>query len=249
MATTSKLRSALSSRDPYQLAAALEVPPISTATSKQDLPTYNESLQVDGVDWSAVVNSHLQVLDACQHGQPDKAYQAQSSLHSKLNDIYGSQSGNLLIPALHMACRNTHKIAVAADACKPGVVSHEKVELAVTLLQKSFALSLNDRTEYNPTAPLSEAGSKKVGVLYIVNQLFSMYFTLNTLRLCKNLLKPVETSKLHCSGNKGNMVTYRYFVGRLMMFEDQYETAEENLDYALRHCHKNAFKNKRSILR
>jgi hypothetical protein len=170
MATTSKLRSALSSRDPYQLAAALEVPPISTATSKQDLPTYNESLQVDGVDWSAVVNSHLQVLDACQHGQPDKAYQAQSSLHSKLNDIYGSQSGNLLIPALHMACRNTHKIAVAADACKPGVVSHEKVELAVTLLQKSFALSLNDRTEYNVSyAPWFCVSCPCCGLCYQLN--------------------------------------------------------------------------------
>jgi hypothetical protein len=34
-----------------------------------------------------------------------------------------------------------------------------------------------------------------------------------------------------------------------MMFEDQYETAEESLEYALKHCHKMAFKNKRSILR
>jgi hypothetical protein len=40
-----------------------------------------------------------------------------------------------------------------------------------------------------PNEPFSEEGSKKVGVLYIVNQLFSMYFRLNTLRLCKNLLK------------------------------------------------------------
>jgi nuclear mRNA export protein PCID2/THP1 len=100
-----------------------------------------------------------------------------------------------------------------------------------------------------PTAPLSDDGSKKIGVLYIVNQLFSMYFTLNTLRLCKNLLKPVESRKLHLSGNKGDLVTYRYFVGRLMMFEDQYETAEENLEYALKHCHKKAINNKRSILR
>ena len=76
-----------------------------------------------------------------------------------------------------------------------------------------------------------------------------MYFTLNTLRLCKNLLKPVENGKLHLSGKKGDMVTYRYFVGRLMMFEDQYEIAEENLDYALKHCHKNALTNKKCILR
>jgi len=40
-----------------------------------------------------------------------------------------------------------------------------------------------------PNESFSEEGSKKAGVLYIVNQLFSMYFQLNTLRLCKNLLK------------------------------------------------------------
>ena len=144
----SNLRAVIDSRDPYRLATALDIPSISSTPISKDLSTYNEYLQIDGVDWSAVVNSHLQVVDACQYGQVDKAYQAQSSLHSKLNDIFGSQSGNLLVPALHIACRNTHRLAVEADNRKGGL-SHEKVELAVTLLQKSFALTLNDRTEYN----------------------------------------------------------------------------------------------------
>lgn len=45
------------------------------------------------------------------------------------------------------------------------------------------------------------------------------------------------------------MVTYRYYAGRLNMFEDQYEAAESNLDYALKHCHRAAIKNKKGILR
>lgn len=118
----------------------------------------------------------------------------------------------------------------------------------MTLLQESFSRTLNDRKELIPGAPLSEEGSKKVGVLYIVNQLFAMYFRLNTLRLCKNLVRPVESRNLHMSGNKGDMVTYRYFVGRLNMFEDVYELAEENLNYALEHCHKDAIRNKKKIL-
>ena len=44
------------------------------------------------------------------------------------------------------------------------------------------------------------------------------------------------------------MVTYRYYVGRLNTFEDHYEDAETNLDFALIHCHKNAIQNKRRIL-
>ena len=46
----------------------------------------------------------------------------------------------------------------------------------------------------------------------------------------------------------GQMVTYRYYIGRLKMFEDNHEDAEENLDYAFQHCHRNAIQNKRRIL-
>jgi hypothetical protein len=46
----------------------------------------------------------------------------------------------------------------------------------------------------------------------------------------------------------GEMVTYRYYVGRLNMFEDQYDLAEENFDYALRHCHRASVGNKKRIL-
>ena len=148
MAKMVNLRDALRSRDPYQVATALDIPPMSSTDTKNALPTYNESLQIDGVDWSVVLNSYLQVVDACQHGQADQAYQSQLTLHSKLNDIFVGQPGNLLVPALHMACRNTHKMALAADS-KKGGSSHEKLEAAVTVLQKSFSSTLNDRTDYN----------------------------------------------------------------------------------------------------
>jgi hypothetical protein len=164
-------------------------------------------------------------------------------------------------------------MALAADGS-----NQAKLQSAVTLLQESFSKTLNDRTELVVEEPLSEEGSKKTGVLYIVNQLFSMYFRLNTLRLCKNLVRyvsiycsrvcmyvsvslmqsyhqyfffrPVESRQLHTkSSNMGDMVTYRYYVGRLNMFEDQYEAAEEDLEYALAHCHKDAQGNKKRILR
>jgi hypothetical protein len=125
---------------------------------------------------------------------------------------------------------------------------HTRLQSAVTLLQESFSKTLNDRKELVEGAPLSDEGSKKIGVLYIVNQLFQMYFQLNTLRLCKNLLRPVESRNLHLVGNKGDLVTYRYYAGRLNMFEDQYDAAEENLSFAFRHCHARAVGNKKRIL-
>ena len=123
-------------------------------------------------------------------------YDAQASLHSAMNHVFGSSKGNWLVPALHTVCRNTHRMALAADNSNP-TRKHKnaKLQSAVTLLQESFSKTLNDRTEFVLKQPLSdrenEGHSKKVGVLYIVNQLFSMYFRLNTLRLCKNLVRYV----------------------------------------------------------
>jgi len=120
-------------------------------------------------------------------------YEAQSSFHSAFNHTFGSYKGNWLIPALHVVCRNTHKAAVLADKAVNRIKNtrndHARLHSAVTLLQASYSKTLNDRVDMRRNEPLSEDGSKKVGVLYIVNQLFSMYFELNTLRLCKNLLK------------------------------------------------------------
>lgn len=176
------------------------------------------------------------------------AYESQAKLHANFNRLLDNSEGNLLIPALQSICKSTHVIAVAADQENESH-DHAKLHNAVTLLQESFSRTINDRKEYHPNAPLSEEGSKKVGVLAIVNELFAIYFQLNTLRLCRNLLRPVETRKLHEQGSMGHLVTYRYYTGRLFLFEDQYEEAEESLDFAFSKCHTNAIHNKKAILR
>jgi hypothetical protein len=176
-------------------------------------------------------------------------YESQSALHTAFNQLFGASVGNKLVPALHAVCKTTHRVALAADTAANNSHEHAKLQNAVSLLQESFSRTFNDRKELVPNAPFDEEGSKKAGVLSIVNELFSIYFELNTLRLCKNLLRPVELRKLHQQGAIGQLVTYRYYVGRLNMFEDQYSEAEQNLQFAFDNCHKNAVHNKKCILR
>jgi hypothetical protein len=184
-----------------------------------------------------------------RQGYAVKSYESQASLHAAFNQLIASSSGNWLVPALHAVCKSTHLLAVAADK-EASNADNAKLQNAVTLLQESFARTFNDRKELHPEDALNDTdGSKKVGVLYIVNELFSIYFSLNTLRLCKNLSRPVESRNLHTKGSMGDMVTYRYYTGRLNLFEDQYAEAEVNLEYAFRHCHKDALHNKKLILR
>lgn len=91
---------------------------------------------------------------------------------------------------------------------------------------------------------------KKLVTLFVVNQLFKIYFKLNTLHLCKNLIKAVDSPQVvafeHFSA--AQRVTYKFFVGRLSVFNDNYQQADEDLSYALKHCHRAAQKNKRTIL-
>ncbi|KAL3794861.1 hypothetical protein ACHAWO_007635 [Cyclotella atomus] len=254
----SNLGNAISAKNPQAVANSVELPPLyrpakpSGGSGGSQATSHGEQLKVDGADWSPVLNAILDCHAAISSNNSEQTYEAQAALHSALNHLLGSSKGNWLVPALHVVCRNTHRAAVLADeavSLNSGKRNdHAKLQNAVTLLQASYSKTLNDRTDFKPGEPLSEEGSKKVGVLYIVNQLFSMYFQLNTLRLCKNLLKPVESRGIHQSGTMGEMVTYRYYVGRLNMFEDQYELAEENFDYALKHCHRSAVGNKKRIL-
>jgi hypothetical protein len=181
-------------------------------------------------------------------------FEGQMKVHAAFNRMFSSSEGNWMVPAMIVVCKTTNKLALAADR-RASLKSNTKLnhqanlQKAVPIFQDSYSKTFNDRTEYQPGAPFDNVGSKQAGVLAIVNELFGMYFRLNILRLCKNLIRPVETKKLSEKGSMADMVTYRYYIGRLSMFEDQHSMAETHLEYALQHCHKSATMNKTRILR
>ncbi|KAK3282451.1 hypothetical protein CYMTET_9813 [Cymbomonas tetramitiformis] len=91
---------------------------------------------------------------------------------------------------------------------------------------------------------------KKRATLYVVTQLFKIYFSLNTLQLCKNLIKAVESPQVIPFENfpVSHRVTYKFYVGSLSLFNEEFQRAEQELSYALQHCHKASVANKRLIL-
>jgi hypothetical protein len=191
--------------------------------------------------------AHFTATFLCIQGHAAKCYERQAALHASFNQVFAASPGNILVPALQVVCKGTHRAALAADREETSL-DNKRLQNAVNLLQESFSRTFNDRKEMRPGFAYDEDGSKKTGVLAIVNELFAIYFRLNTLRLCKNLVRPVETRKLHEQGSMAQMVTYRYYTGRLALFEDQFVLAEENLEYAFQNCHKDAGKNKELIL-
>ena len=65
----------------------------------------------------------------------------------------------------------------------------------------------------------------------MTNVLFKIYFKLNTLQLCSKLINVVERPGPACATDAyrcfpvADVVAYKYYVGRLKMFEDRYEEA------------------------
>merc|ERR1712098_718636 len=97
-------------------------------------------------------------------------------------------------------------------------------------------------------ARAGEDVTKRWGMLNLVNQLFKIYFRVNKLHLCKPLIRAIESSALKDRFSKSQLVTYRYYVGRKHMFDNNFKEAEEYLRYAFEKCDRDVKSNKRSIL-
>jgi hypothetical protein len=63
------LGSALSSQDPYRIAAALRIAFSSTFRKEDSIKKHNERLTLGATDWAPVVNSYLDASDAAKVGR------------------------------------------------------------------------------------------------------------------------------------------------------------------------------------
>ncbi|CEG45104.1 pci domain-containing protein 2 [Plasmopara halstedii] len=187
------------------------------------------------------------IIEACKHlslQSYTKAYSAQIGAVIKFMEMFREET-NWVMPFLHVLFVDTRLLAARADneaSQTTGDEIHDSLRSAEQHLKKGFAMAANDRAplEYN----------KKIGALFIVNQLFKIYFKLNMIHLCRNLIRAVEGPAFPKFElfDMSDKVTYQYYVGRISMFEDQYQKAEKCLDYAWKHCHRSKIRNKRMIL-
>ena len=148
------------------------------------------------------------------------------------------------LPAFLSICVDVRLLAQEADNFlrstgeKPG-----RLEEAERILKRGFTTTNNDRREIG-------ADSRRVGTLGAINQLLKVYFKLNNLRLCGNLTRTVD-SKTFPSFEAfpvGHRVTYKYFTGRLHLYEDRYADAVRDLSYSLANMQRTSIHHRRKVL-
>lgn len=148
------------------------------------------------------------------------------------------------LPLFHQLCEDMRVTAqVADDHLRESGERASKLESAERLLKRGFSTINNDRNEIN-------AESKRLGTLGIINQLLKVYFKINNLGLCINLIKTVNTKNFPAFHlfPLPHRITYKYYAGRLNLYDDQYSAAVGNLTYALKYTPAAQVENRRRIL-
>lgn len=191
-----------------------------------------------------VVGSRIAVLVALEANDWASAYQNQLNAYNSILEYFKCENSNWIIGCLTRVMNDLRILALQADiALKQR--DNEFLKDAQMKLTNSFTIVAKDRK------PITSPDTKKLAIFAVTNVLFKIYFKLNTLQLCGKLINVVERpgfldSLLHFPVS--DVVTYKYYIGRLKMFEDRYEDARECLQFALKYCPKSCHSNRQRIL-
>jgi hypothetical protein len=190
-----------------------------------------------------IVGLHLRSLYASHTQQAALAIQLQTQAADMLYAVLEAdrEPSNWLLAPINVVARHLRLASYAADAAlvRSSLKARHMVEVQ-DVLKRFLQRMITDR------AP--GAQSKKLGCLFIIVHLFKVYFKLNSLNLGASLVKMVAQLPPLREFPIAQQVAYQFYLGRLKVFEEKYDEAEQCLDFAFQHCPRVSPANKRRVL-
>ncbi|XP_041321657.1 PCI domain-containing protein 2 isoform X3 [Pyrgilauda ruficollis] len=241
-----QVQEAIETRDGTFCAELVSFKHPHVANPRLQLPSPEEKCQqVLESPYDEMFAAHLRCTYAVANHDFVEAYKCQTVIvQSFLRAFQAHKEENWALPIMYSVALDLRIFANNADQqlVKKGKSKvGDMLEKAAELLMGCFRVCASD----------TRAGiedSKKWGMLFLVNQLFKIYFKINKLHLCKPLIRAIDSSNLKEEYSMAQRVTYKYYVGRKAMFDSDFKQAEEYLSFAFEHCHRSSQKNKRMIL-
>lgn len=188
-----------------------------------------------------IIISHLLCVKTLWMKDYMEAYNHQSACVAsvvKVMQMYKEE--NWTLPLMSTVCIDLRLVAQKYESCNPQSNGKILEKAAESLLVCFRVCAADNRSSDNDT--------KRLGMLALANQLLKVYFRINKLHLCKPLVRAIDSSPYRDQFPIAHQITYRYFIGRKAMFDSDYHSANQYLDYAFSKCHKDSHKNKRLIL-
>lgn len=216
----------LSGSSPPGQAAASSVSPVPPPAS------WDGATSSLGPEWGATAARHLESLALEASGELGAASEAAEAALTSFSRAYREtpRPASWVVSSAGAVARRVRAVAELADAAGGGGGAGSS---ASTLRRSSAADALRRLFAVAVMAPGDPA--KKLAALDIANVSIKMYFSLGTLRLARNLVRTVDSKAFPPLDRfpTSQVVTYRYHLGRLFLFEERYDDAEENLAAAL----------------
>lgn len=183
----------------------------------------------------------------------ESAYDAWAMVYSRASTFFSLPDTTWFVPTLRFFASSLVSLATSVDQ-RTDPTRKRKTTDAAGRLSKSAGMAGNDRS------PASGPETKRIAVLMLANLSFKAYFSLNNTRLCETVLGSVENAvKLNRAANardqtgeacysQADRVTYRYYLGRLRLFQHHIRSASTHLRWAFDNCTLRKMNNKRAIL-
>ncbi|XP_022647260.1 PCI domain-containing protein 2-like [Varroa jacobsoni] len=196
--------------------------------------------------WDELVDFHARCVQHARNENFLRAFEEQQAFIQVLVKILQTQKEeNWCLPLMYTACLDIRLLGIKADRqakqrmknYKPG----ELLEKSAESVMSCFRVCASDNRA-------ATKDSKRLGMLHLVNQLFKIYYRVNTLHLCKPLIRAIDNSPCKEEFSLSQQVTYRYFVGRKAVFDNELKEANDYLSFAFNNCHPEAKTNIRQIL-
>ena len=161
------------------------------------------------------------------------AYAQSHAALQYLKECLDNVSGSWIVPSMLHITRECEALCRAVSWTK--LERDKQMEVLVSTLRNLFGACIKDI----PTERITDC--KRMGCLALANLCFKLYFKLNTPRQCQHIVTPILQKKVHEALQYfplSVVVTYKYYMGRLAMFQDKYGEANDALTQAFEQCHR-----------
>ncbi|KAL1915969.1 uncharacterized protein VTP21DRAFT_6357 [Calcarisporiella thermophila] len=231
------LRAPTRGYDPSGLMA--ELPNVSN----ESIQSMCEQLFSESYAYADFVSAYLQLLKNSRDRDGDGAYELYKIMFSNFTNVFNGAETQWMVHLAKYLATQLVNAAYRADKSRQFLVKKPKSDNATYLLSRLLNTAVSDRS------PMPH--SKRLVACHLVSLSLQCFFRLAgmTRQIVRMMMNSLQSTRLSGADFPlADRVTFRYWLGRFHLLQNQLPKAKRDLEYAFRYCPVHEEKNRRVIL-